>query len=139
MERLPRGANFQRGLMLWQIGLHVAGDPNTPYYGNRDMCISVGSGSADNFRPWLRMSTGSPDHRPRGGPGRPGDVHGQPVGFSHTGVPGYRDSSRNPCRCRVVACYPSWDRFVFMIHPQHRADVAVADQRAAVSTAALDP
>ena len=60
MERLPRGANFQRSLMLWQIGLHVAGDPNEPYYGNRDMCISVGSGSAENFRPWLRMSTGSP-------------------------------------------------------------------------------
>ena len=32
MERLPRGANFQRALMLWQIGLHIAGDPNTPYY-----------------------------------------------------------------------------------------------------------
>lgn len=41
MEPLPRGANFQRAKMLWEIGLHIAGDPNTPYYGPRDMCISV--------------------------------------------------------------------------------------------------
>ena len=60
MEPLPRGANFQRALMLWEIGLHIAGNPNTPYYGPRDMCIAVGSGSNESFKPWLRMSTGSP-------------------------------------------------------------------------------
>ena len=60
MEPLPRGANFQRAKMLWEIGLHIAGDPHTPYYGPRDMCITVGSGSNENFRPWLRMATGSP-------------------------------------------------------------------------------
>ncbi len=60
MEPLPRGANFQRARMLWEIGLHIAGDPATPYDGNRDMCITIGSGSAPNYRPWLRMSTGSP-------------------------------------------------------------------------------
>src|SRR5437667_10669 len=60
MEPLPRGANFQRALMLWEIGLHIAGNPNTPYYGPRDMCIAVGSGSSETFKPWLRMSTGSP-------------------------------------------------------------------------------
>ena len=45
MEPLPKGANFQRALMLWEIGLHIAGNPLTPYYGPRDMCIAVGSGS----------------------------------------------------------------------------------------------
>src|SRR5438093_12993385 len=60
MEPLPRGANFQRALMLWEIGLHIAGNPNTPYYGPRDMCIAVGSGSNETFKPWLRLSTGSP-------------------------------------------------------------------------------
>ena len=60
MEPLPRGANFQRAKLLWEIGLHIAGDPNTPYYGPRDMCITVGSGSGENLKPWLRMSTGSP-------------------------------------------------------------------------------
>ena len=116
MERLPRGANFQRGLMLWQIGLHVAGDPNTPYYGNRDMCISVGSGSADNFRPWLRMSTGSPviAH----GVAR-GDLEMSMVNPSAFLTQAYRGTGffKEPLPLRVVACYPSWDRFVFMIHP----------------------
>jgi hypothetical protein len=42
MEPLPRGANFQRAKLLWEIGLHIAGDPKTPYFGPRDMCISVG-------------------------------------------------------------------------------------------------
>jgi hypothetical protein len=45
---------------MWEIGLHIAGDPATPYYGNRDMMIAVGSGSGENYRPWLRMATGAP-------------------------------------------------------------------------------
>ena len=43
MEPLPKGANFIRAKFLWEIGLHIAGNPATPYYGNRDICISVGS------------------------------------------------------------------------------------------------
>ncbi len=117
MERLPRGANFQRGLMLWQIGLHVAGDPDEPYYGNRDMCISVGSGSAENFRPWLRMSTGSPiiAHAVA-----KGDLEMSMVNPSAFLTQAYRGVGlfKEPLPLRVVACYPSWDRFVFMIHPR---------------------
>ena len=37
MEPLPKGANFQRAKLLWEIGLHIAGNPDTPYYGNRDV------------------------------------------------------------------------------------------------------
>jgi len=60
MEPLPKGANFIRAKFLWEIGLHIAGNPATPYYGNRDICISIGSGSGDTYKPWLRMSCGSP-------------------------------------------------------------------------------
>ena len=28
MEPLPVGANFRRAKMLWEIGLHIAGDPD---------------------------------------------------------------------------------------------------------------
>ena len=31
MESLPRGANFVRAKTLWEIGLHIAGNPRTPY------------------------------------------------------------------------------------------------------------
>ena len=27
MEPLPKGANFVRGKTLWEIGLHIAGNP----------------------------------------------------------------------------------------------------------------
>src|SRR5581483_1685983 len=60
MEPLPRGANFVRAKMLWEIGLHIAGNPATPYYGNRDLRITVGSGSGEAYKPWLSMATGSP-------------------------------------------------------------------------------
>lgn len=59
MEPLPRGANFRRAKILWELGLHIAGNPLTPYGGNRDMCITVGSGSGERFRPSLRLATGS--------------------------------------------------------------------------------
>ena len=117
MEPLPRGANFQRTLMLWEIGLHIAGDPNTPYDGNRDMCISVGSGSANNFRPWLRMSTGSPilAHAVA-----KGDLEMSIVNPSGFLTQAYRGTGlfKEPLPVRVVACYPSWDRFVYLIHPR---------------------
>ena len=59
-EPLPRGANFRRTKFLWEIGLDVAGDPTTPYGGDRDMCISIGNGSGEAWRPAMRMGTGSP-------------------------------------------------------------------------------
>src|SRR4051794_41726443 len=59
MEPLPKGANFVRAKTLWEIGLHIAGNPATPYGGNRDMVITVGSGSGAAFRPSLRLATGS--------------------------------------------------------------------------------
>jgi hypothetical protein len=59
MELLPKGANFVRAKTLWETGLHLAGNPATPYGGNRDMVITIGSGSGAAFRPWLRLATGS--------------------------------------------------------------------------------
>ena len=70
MEPLPKGANFVRAKTLWEIGLHIAGNPATPYGGNRDMVIIVGSGSGAAFRPSLRLATGSAilaEEVPKGG------------------------------------------------------------------------
>ena len=117
MEPLPRGANFQRCKLMWEIGLHIAGDPTTPYYGNRDMMIAVGSGSADNYRPWLRMATGAPHlaHAVCGGELEMSMVN--PSGFL---TQAYRGTGLfpEPLPVRVLAIYPSWDRFVYVIHPR---------------------
>ena len=117
MEPLPRGANFLRTKFLWEIGLHIAGNPNTPYYGNRDMCIVVGSGSGEKFRPWLRMSTGSPILAHAVCRGELEMAMVNPSGFL---TQAYRGTGlfKEPLPVRVIANYPSWDRFVYTFHPR---------------------
>jgi TRAP-type uncharacterized transport system substrate-binding protein len=115
MEALPRGANFVRAKTLWEIGLHIAGNPATPYGGNRDMMITVGSGSGADFRPWLRLATGSAilaEQVASGG------VELAVVNPSALLTQAYRGVGlfRTPLPVRIVAVYPSWDRFVFMVH-----------------------
>src|SRR3990167_7352666 len=117
MEPLPKGANFRRAKFLWEIGLHIAGNPNTPYYGNRDMCIVVGSGSGENFRPWLRMATGSPILAHAVCRGEIEMAMVNPSGFL---TQAYRGTGlfKEPLPVRIIASYPSWDRFVYAFHPR---------------------
>jgi TRAP-type uncharacterized transport system substrate-binding protein len=117
MEPLPKGANFVRGKTLWEIGLHIAGNPDTPYGGNRDMIITVGSGSGERFRPWLRMATGSAilaEEVAAGG------VECAFVNPSALLTQAYRGVGlfKKPLPVRIVASYPSWDRMVFAAHPR---------------------
>ena len=117
MESLPKGANFVRGKTLWEIGLHIAGNPDTPYGGNRDMIITVGSGSGERFQPWLRMATGSAilaEEVAAGG------VECAFVNPSALLTQAYRGVGlfKKPLPLRVVASYPSWDRMVFAAHPR---------------------
>jgi TRAP-type uncharacterized transport system substrate-binding protein len=117
MEPLPRGANFVRAKMLWEIGLHIAGNPATPYGGNRDMIITIGSGSSASFRPWLRLATGSAilaEEVAKGG------IEAAFVNPSALLTQAYRGVGlfASPLALRIIALYPSWDRFVFMVHPR---------------------
>jgi len=118
MEPLPKGANFVRAKTLWEIGLHIAGNPATPYGGNRDMVITVGSGSGPNFRPWLRLASGSAILAEEVAKG--GGVDAAFVNPSALLTQAYRGVGlfSKPLPLRIIAVYPSWDRFVFMIHPR---------------------
>ncbi len=114
---LPRGANFRRAKFLWEIGLDVAGNPDTPYGGNRDMCVAVGNGSGEAFRPWLRMATGSPILLT--------DVIGGGIEMSMVNPSGFLTQAyrgvgfwKSPMPVRMIAMYPSYDRFVFMVNPK---------------------
>lgn len=116
MEPLPRGAQFARSKMLWEIALGYAGDPSIPYYGNRDVAVYVGNGSGEAFKPSLRMSPGSPALAV--GVCR-GDLDAAFVNPSalltqaHIG----KGLFSEPLPVRVLACYPSWDRFVIAVRP----------------------
>lgn len=117
MEPLPRGANFIRAKFLWEIGLHIAGNPLTPYTGPRDVCVTVGSGSGEHYRPWLRMSSGSPilahavAHQ---------ELEMAIVNPSALLTQAYRGTGlfARPLPVRIIANYPSWDRFVVLVHPR---------------------
>jgi TRAP-type uncharacterized transport system substrate-binding protein len=118
MEPLPKGANFVRAKTLWEIGLHIAGNPETPYGGNRDMVISIGSGSGPQFRPWLRLATGSAILAEEVAKG--GGVDLAFVNPSALLTQAYRGVGlfKKPLPVRIIASYPSWDRFVFAVHPR---------------------
>ncbi|MGA2396240.1 MAG: TAXI family TRAP transporter solute-binding subunit [Candidatus Lustribacter sp.] len=111
MEPLPRGANFRRAKFLWELGLHIAGNPLTPYGGNRDMCITVGSGSGEHFRPSLRLATGSAvmAHDVCGG-----GVEMAFVNPSAMLTQAYRGVGlfKEKLPVRIIASYPSDDQFV---------------------------
>jgi len=118
MEPLPKGANFVRAKTLWEIGLHIAGNPATPYGGNRDMVIAIGSGSGARFRPWLRLATGSAILAEEIAKGD--GVEAAFVNPSALLTQAYRGIGlfSTPLPVRIIAVYPSWDRFVFMTHPR---------------------
>src|SRR5262245_17949282 len=117
MDAVPRGANFARIKMLWEIGVHVASDPLARETNNRDMCIVVGSGSGDKFRPALRMATGSPllAHDVARG-----DLDLSVMNPSSLLTQAFRGMGMfsGPLPVRAIATYPSWDRFVLAVHPR---------------------
>jgi len=114
MEKLPRGANFLRAKALWELGLNFAGDPATPYGGNRDVCITIGNGSGDEFRPFLRMATGSPilAHAVA-----KGTLEMAFVNPSALLTQAYRGVGlfKKPLPLRVVGVWPTLDWFVFSV------------------------
>ena len=114
MEPLPKGANFKRAKILWELGLHIAGNPDTPYGGNREMCIVVGSGSGETFKPSLRLSTGSAvmAHAVARG-----EIQAAFVNPSAMLTQAYRGVGlfHQPLPLRIIGNYPSMDRFVIGI------------------------
>ena len=117
MEPLPRGANFLRAKTLWELGLNVAGNPATPYGGNRDVCITIGNGSGTEFRPWLRMATGSPILAHAVAAGRIEMAFVNPSALltqAYRGVGLFKEA----LPLRIVASYPTHDQFVFAVHPR---------------------
>ena len=116
MYPLPRGSNFKRTKWLWEIGLQIAGDPATPYGGDRDMRISIGNGSGEHWRPWLSMATGSPVLMNDVAEGTLDAAIVNPSGFLTQAVRGVGMFPK-PLPLKVVANWPTWDRFVFYVRP----------------------
>jgi len=117
MEGLPRGATFKRLKTLWEIGLHVANNPAARHTGNREMYIAVGSGSDKSFKPSLRMATGSPLLAYAVARDELDVAIINPSGLLTQAYRG-KGIFPEPLPLRVLASYPSWDRFVILVHPR---------------------
>jgi TRAP-type uncharacterized transport system substrate-binding protein len=115
MEPLPRGAQFTRAKMLWEIALGVAGDINIPYYGDRDIKIDVGNASGEHYKPYLRMSVGSPILAHAVVREELEMAFVNPSAFV---TQAYRGTGlfKEPLPVRIVVSYPSWDRYVHVFH-----------------------
>ena len=116
MEQLPRGAQFVRSKMLWEIALGYAGDPSIPYYGNRDVGIFVGNASGESFKPSLRLSPGSPALAHAVCRDELDAAFVNPSALLTQAYLG-RGLFADALPVRVLACYPSWDRFVIAVRP----------------------
>src|SRR5262249_57090488 len=82
------------------------------------MATLIGSGSSAAFRPWLRLATGSAILAEQVAKG-----DGVELAFVNPSAlltQAYRGVGlfSAPLPVRIIAVYPSWDRFVFMIHPR---------------------
>lgn len=116
MEPLPRGAQFARSKMLWEIALGYAGDPAIPYYANRDVAVFVGNASGENFKPSLRMSPGSPALAHGICRGELDAAFVNPSALLTQAYIGKGLFSES-LPVRTLAVYPSWDRFVMAVRP----------------------
>ena len=117
MDGLPRGATFKRIKTLWEIGLHIAGDAAARRTANREMYLAVGSGSGENFQPSLRMATGSPLLAHAVARNELDVAIMNPSGLLTQAYRG-KGIFSEPLPVRVLASYPSWDRFVILVHPR---------------------
>jgi TRAP-type uncharacterized transport system substrate-binding protein len=111
MSKLPFGANFKRAQILWELGLHIAGNPQTRYGGDRDMRISVGSGAGEAFRPSLNLATGSAIMAYDVARGDVDAAFVNPSALLTQACRGTGLFTRS-LPLRIIASYPSVDRFV---------------------------
>lgn len=106
-----------RAKMLWEIALGYAGDPAIPYFSNRDISVAIGNGSGEAFTPSLRLSVGSPAlaHAVARG-----ELEGAFVNPSALLTQAYRGTGlfKQALPVRIIASYPSWDRFVIAVNPK---------------------
>lgn len=111
MLKLPTGANFKRANILWEVGLHIAANPAVKYGGNRDMQIVVGTGAGESFKRSLSLSTGSAVMAYAVASGETDVAFVNPSALLTQAYRGTGIFTR-PLPLRIIANYPSVDRFV---------------------------
>ncbi|MFI5266875.1 MAG: TAXI family TRAP transporter solute-binding subunit [Chloroflexota bacterium] len=106
--------NEARGVMLTQMGLAMMA---SRWGGARDILVTVGDAAGETFEPRLKVATGliGLAHSVARG-----DVDAAFVNPSGLLTQAYRGKGMfsQPLDLRILASYPSWDRFICAVHPR---------------------
>jgi TRAP-type uncharacterized transport system substrate-binding protein len=117
LRRGAPNAAMIRNVMLSEIALHVSDSAKARANATRTLAVAIGSGSGERFQPWLRLTDGSPllAHAIMRG-----ELDVTFMNPSALLTQAYRGVGlfREPLPVRVIASYPSWDRYLHAIHPR---------------------
>ncbi len=106
--------NLARSKFVAEVGMGLA-EMRIP--GAGDFCVTLGDGTGHGFKPAIRLATGliGLAHAVAGG-----DLEAAFVNPSGLLTQAYRGSGlfQKPLDVRMLACYPSWDRFACAVHPR---------------------
>lgn len=116
-ERVRPNASLIRNTIIWELGRFAMSTPKAMTNATRNFYLTVGSGSGEEFEPWLRLVDGSPllaKAVVRG------DLDVSFMNPSALLTQAYRGVGlfAEPLPVRAIASYPSWDRYVHAIHPR---------------------
>jgi TRAP-type uncharacterized transport system substrate-binding protein len=117
LRRGAPNAAMIRNVMMSEIALAISDTAKARANTTRTLYVAVGSGAGEQFRPWLRLTDGSPllAHAIVRG-----DLDVTFMNPSALLTQAYRGVGlfREPLPLRVIASYPSWDRYIHAIHPR---------------------
>ncbi len=117
LRRTAPNAALIRNTMLSEIILHVGDSAKARANATRNLYVAMGSGSGERFQPWLRLTDGSPLLAHAIARGELDATFMNPSALltqAYRGVGIFRE----PLPLRVIASYPSWDRYLHAIHPR---------------------
>ena len=117
LRRGAPNAAMIRNVMLSEIALHVSDSAKARANATRTLAVAIGSGSGERFQPWLRLTDGSPFLAHAIVRGELDVTFMNPSALltqAYRGVGLFRE----PLLVRVIASYPSWDRYLHAIHPR---------------------
>jgi TRAP-type uncharacterized transport system substrate-binding protein len=110
-------ATLIRSVLLAEVALHLSESTKARANATRHLAVAIGSGSGETFRPWLSLADGSPllAHAVARG-----DLDVAFINPSGLLTQAYRGVGMFPeaLPVRIVANYPSWDRYLHAIHPR---------------------
>jgi TRAP-type uncharacterized transport system substrate-binding protein len=117
MQQARPNAVVIRNTLIWELASYVSESPKARANATRHHYLAIGSGAGEHFTPWLRLADGAPALAYAVARGDLDVAFMNPATLLTQAVQGI-GLYREPLPLRVIATYPSWDRYIHAIHPR---------------------